>query len=426
METCDSFTLKGSKCKKPPKAGEKSCHLHLKSTTRLTPVKTNVSPIKKNSPVKTSQLSGPVFAFVGKHKGIKYYLFGDIHFSLERTCLPPCKGIDENMKNIDPLGSENCWDITRLVADIIRKSGTTDVYLEVPYTKKEMHLIGDHGLPNFFRTFRECFFKRCKLKNARFHYVDIRLKADDSLQASNYFLGTITSQIIRDTKENPFEKSPSTVILEKAFANDSKLYLEIVDVYLNSTNFIVDLEKVLDKLTDNLDVNAFIEKDLIVKRGGKTMHKIGAQLKALKDDGQTELATKIKDYTKNYYLKGPFSKFRKPILEMFEAARHKVSMGEQDLANLGILFKKMRAIIAMQEGMFMDAYLLARMFRTFPNTKHTPSDKRIIYAGSEHIKTYVDFFEKELDVKFKSYGFDSFDPKSPNRCIDININEFLS
>jgi hypothetical protein len=40
---------------------------------------------------------------------------------------------------------------------------------------------------------------------------------------------------------------------------------------------------------------------------------------------------------------------------------------------------------------YLDAYILARMFRVFGKTKH--SEQAIVYAGNLHIQSQKDFFE---------------------------------
>ena len=70
----------------------------------------------------------------------------------------------------------------------------------------------------------------------------------------------------------------------------------------------------------------------------------------------------------------------------------------------------------------IDAYILARMFRTYPNTNHSNSNLRIVYIGSAHTVKYVDFFQNILNVNVRSFKYKS---KARPRCIEVDSRDFL-
>ena len=75
-----------------------------------------------------------------------------------------------------------------------------------------------------------------------------------------------------------------------------------------------------------------------------------------------------------------------------------------------------------------DRYLFFGDVHFSMDTNHVKSKTKIIYAGAKHIDTYVNFFEEYLKTPFYKYGSstESIMKKGTiNRCLDININNFL-
>ena len=78
-------------------------------------------------------------------------------------------------------------------------------------------------------------------------------------------------------------------------------------------------------------------------------------------------------------------------------------------------------------SLLMDAYTLARMFRTYPGKNHIDSSKSIVYAGDAHISTYVDFLETQMGARFNKYNPNKDKLKNYealSRCIDVNLDDF--
>lgn len=224
--------------------------------------------------------------------------------------------------------------------------------------------------------------------------------------------------------------------------------LQLLDVYLKSDNFSDDVVNLfrrhLLKVKDPsvvLDVNdALISPHLIVNRRGKNMHRIRAQLEALENENKSEIKNDIIEFIKNYYIKfnkqnnAPFIKIWTQIMKIYNNLINpkvrKFGDIRNILNNLIDQYKKAsKYVMRNADAHLMDAYTLARMFRTYSGKNNIDSDKVLVYAGNAHIKTYVEFF-KQMGAKINKYGedYDMGKIKSSDdfqRCLKVNIKDFL-
>lgn len=455
-----------------------------------TPVTAKINQTIVTSSLVNSKLSGPVTAYSGTDsKNVSYYLFSDIHFSLENECKDPCKIM--GMETFVP-GSENCWDIARLMSDIFKRSKDNnqyvDFYIEIPFLPKigykppknvVKQMIPSTGeIDKIYYIFYDCFNKvNCPYDNVRFHYADVRLQYNPSdtwastsvpmlkdIYFQEYIFERVNDCLIilkimieknRRTKNQYIDITDKLMKIlyytggQTMMGYEKPLHLKLFELYLLSDNYDTDVMKLISPILEEIpDVrtaskikDAFIVRNILVNRGDKTMHRSRTQLEALENEGQQELADKIKAYVFDQYMKNLnnstlmalWNKFME-LYNSFVNPRSRV-MGDEVIA-LEILikeyksFKKFSDLNISSAALLMDAYILSRMFRTFPGSSHKVSNKRIIYAGAAHIETYVDFLSKYLNVKFTRYGAtidkinQDFEDDSINRCFDIDIEKF--
>lgn len=402
-----------------------------------------------------SKLSGPVSAYSGYLDGVWYYLFGDEHFSLKGECSLPCKTVDSELNNIDPPGSDNCWDIIRLLTAILSDPDNIfDIFMEVPFSpSRELYggriKINKYGeIQKIYQYFQPCFEKdqvNCHWKNARFHYVDIRRIGNaknigftsfikDWLESAYYGLiwkntGVLHEKINKDSFTSPTFKWEEFIedidkLINWFYVND--INHTLFRIYLLSDNFIGDVSKLFETIPikkSNIDIlniliNEILEQKLIVNRRGKIMHRIRAQLEALEYEGKEELSDKIKKFIFYIY------KHTTNNTEILVMLKNIINMDTNKILDEKYL-EYLIKLIRNMDVLLMDSYLLARMFRSFDD-KHIPSNVRIIYAGAHHIRTYMLFFERMLGVKFEKYGKAiNKNPPETKRCIDIDISKFL-
>jgi hypothetical protein len=396
-----------------------------------------------------------------------------------------------------PPNTENCYDISVLLAEVFTKASEEkkwiDFYIEIPflsntYTFKPSSSDVADGIDRFgyiyklYYIFYNCLTKTgCKYDTTRFHYVDVRLQYQKSdlkgLTEDMKQIIEMTGQKLPPTYSTSFivyESYVSTIRVREALQEFAKMvmrkerkrnsYIEETDklmrelyfsggqtmsgkvepknfrlfkLYLTSDNFAEDVQN----LIENKSVDTYkylVPATLMVNRKGRNMHRIRAQLFALEEEGQGELANKIVKYLINKYEK---SVNNSAIIDLWRSlmiaydgylnAKYR-SLDDVHflLDKLSQEFNKLMEITSFTitgVSLLMDAYTLARIFRTYPGKNHIDSSKTIIYAGDAHISTYVDFFEKELGSKFNKYDPNKDklkDYQALSRCIEVDLDDF--
>jgi len=429
----------------------------------------NKEDIKKHV---NAKLSGPVAAYSGIYDNNNYYFFGDIHWSRTNECILPCKSINSDGKYGNFPGSKSCWDMARLLADIFdraeAKGEYVDFYLEIPFirknkyrpTKEQVKKSSKHvgNLYNLYHIFYDCFNKNnCKWKNVRFHYIETRAQFTDvpggspdiyALVFEKYVINRINNVILmlkgKKKLDDTYIKN-TNILVKYVYNNPEPLNVLLFKLYLISDNYTEDVRNATEDMMnllytddENMDKNnisnILYNDDLIVNRRGKNMHRTRAQLEALEQEGQGELAHKIISYVWDSYIKHTDNEsvgiMWNTIMNGYEIRIE----NPQSFKNLISEITKLNSrALKRNEVIYlvMDIYVLARMFRSFPDTNHIDSKTKIIYSGVDHSQTYVNFFRDVLDTEFNAYGEYNLYPTylgylfSTNRCIGVNINDFL-
>ena len=236
--------------------------------------------------------------------------------------------------------------------------------------------------------------------------------------------------------------------------------IALFKLYLNSENFVEDAKSLfadeLESIQGNQDLmeitNALTSPSLLVNRRGKVMNRVGAQLEALRmedDELSTKMGNIITEFFTTRYTEES-NKTRSEIIEIWDliitlynniTKARIMSLGDMGKFKDELIskFNKYKILSSIDVGvnaLFMDVYLMARMFRTFPITltnkgvEHVPSTTKIVYAGGAHIYNYRDFFE------FLGSKIIKYDPNEDVllkrnfeniiRCLQVKIEDFLS
>ena len=330
--------------------------------------------------------------------------------------------------------------------------------------------------------FYNCLNKAgCKYDTTRFHYVDVRLEYQKS------DLGKLTEDIKQiiamsgqklppaySTSFIVYESYVSTIRVQESMQEFAKMvmrkerkrnsYIEETDklmrelyfsggqtmagkinpknfrlfkLYLTSDNFAEDASNLIETKTVD-SYKYLVPANLMVNRKGRNMHRIRAQLFALEEEGKGELVQKIVNYLIHRYEK---TVSNTAIIDLWRSlmiaydgylnAKYR-SLDDVHflLDKLSQEFNKLMKISSFTisgVSLLMDAYTLARMFRTYPGKNHIDSSKSIVYAGDAHISTYVDFFETQLNAPFHKYDPNKNKLKNYealSRCIDVNLEDF--
>ena len=330
--------------------------------------------------------------------------------------------------------------------------------------------------------FYECFNKiRCKYNYVRFHYVDVRLQykvsnlprmLSDIIQTSQpvnikpiTFEHYITSRIgesieilggmmIQDIRETSSYIETTDGIVKKLYFSGGRtmegytdpLNVKLFKLYLQSNNFTEDVMVVSRELlgqakseTDLRDLTeALLVPSILVNRNGKNMHRVRAQLDALEMEGKQDISRQIQTFVLETYIKNInisslmtlWDKFMKTYNNYVYARSRTLGDTQAVLERLVRDFRELmniQSLTVSSTATLMDAYLLARMNRSFPGTNHVDSKTKIVYAGNAHTENYVEYFKRTMGPTIYHYGGLTRDVKSPDvsRCIDINVERFL-
>jgi hypothetical protein len=451
-------------------------------------------PTKLPSKDIDAKISGPISAFYTKRDKI-YNFFGDMHFSFGNNC-KPCKDFIDNTNKIDPVGSESCWDISRLLADVFTKASKEnnwiDFYIEIPFHSKigikPSNMESFDYISKLYNIFYNCLHKiDCEYNTVRFHYVDIRLQYKEATldvmeEILKEFLGESVVQNNKKKYQTEIINYEMYVTMERipicidylsyeniAKTPEFKNFVEDTDklikdlyftggqtttgtieaknrrlfmLYLTSDNFPEEAYELLkDSIGDSKKIyNTLVPPTLLVNRRGKSMHRVRSQIEALENEGKGEIAKKLVEYLSTRYKKevkddkirelwtsfmNVYNSFTNGKIKSPDSFRRFIEAANKEIEEVSYLFK----FGVTGNALLMDAYTLARMFRTYPQKRHIDSNKVIVYAGAAHIETYVDFFEKVLSQPFVKYEpngkLDELTKKSVTRCLDVHLDYFL-
>ena len=453
---------------------DSKCNLIGNECNTINPNKMNMSKSVSYSPVPSHtqtprfvNLSGAVSAYSTEYLGKKYYFFGDAHFYMNNTCSPPCDDYDLDTLLITKHSAEgliHCYDITVLINNIIENNGHSnkyvDVYLETdfyprgskfPTSEVVKSSIEDVGyIQKIFYIYRNCFEKiNCPYKNARFHYIDIRVNGEIEYPVFYpFFTGELYSaskKIINstgDVREAIHIELTDKLITRlfkytnAQFSPKQPIIIQLFNLYLTSDDYTNDVfmlfNNVFQLIPEGRDRDRFIEAVYdplsTVKRNGKTMHRIRAQFYALEQDGKKELAGWIINYIMSKYIEEMYKSqivvFWDKLMEEYRSGfgRKYTNLELLDHYDYPYTFSTDKDV-----PLIMDAYFLARLFRTYSKTNrnHMDSSCSIVYAGFVHIRTYVDFFKHVLGTNFKSYENPlDVSESAVSRCLKVDLNDF--
>lgn len=408
-------------------------------------IENNNCVIKSPNISNNIEISGPVLISIGNYNNKRYYFFGDRHGSIRHVCPEPCSNFN------------NCYDITQLISDMSRYDDSIiDFYIEHPFLGKSMKIKPSNEyfsedelnvgyLHKIASTFWPCIQKEisCIYPNIRFHYIDIRYTFELNDYSWQPKIMTMDNYIITERLGNCYKR-----LLYIGNKNEKDLYIEdtnslfqyfydsngrikkLFTIILSSRNYESDVKKLISKLhiTENKTVyeiiNILFNTDYIVNRDGNNLHRIGAQLYELQQDGEDELSKNIMDFMNTEYEINP------NILEQWNYIynlylNRMTKYYYNDILNIdkGMILN----LDIKNTSLLTDAYTLARMFRKFNDKDHEDSKRVIIFAGYQHIKRYHRFFVEYLNVEFIDIPNDVFDNKKLiiNRCHKVPENLFF-
>ena len=281
-------------------------------------------------------INGPVSAHSGFYGNVRLLLFGDVHFSMTQGCDQSCSDID--IETLTYHYVPGCFDIVALLNLLYHQADDqgfyTDTYLEYTFRGRSIpsSFRGDPQrllrkvtrggyLPKFYAANLDCFQKNnCSYRNSRFHYVDVRFsrfgvteqRADQPIfrvkgkwvqfdDIMDNLLNGILSTFQKNTPDRVQKIVDFNILFSSVYSSDLSLVLFQTaltsDDYANRVTFLIQtyLPRVSEEIRVNL-IEALTNSDIVSTSQGKVQHRVRKQLKALEDEGQTELARRIYDF----------------------------------------------------------------------------------------------------------------------------------
>lgn len=458
-------------------------------------------------------ISGPVSVTIAQYGEVKFILFGDQHQSFEGECNMPCANANYELRDLskpnkfkrdvfqhgkflkvlDPDAFVNevlCYTADGIIARTIRlanaKNEYVDVYLESAMLGEEGNIPSNptSSMALTLKSYWRCLYNRntCPYKNARFHYVDIRLKTIPEkffdfmrlyYEPKIFINGT-------DTLDDHLKFVYYDIVTKIFFDNDRFINSTLFQYYklcIESDNFIKDTESFLaDKfIVDNTYTESIIDlmvqryqpwdinnpnsvrnshngyalnyvkgeihrtieqlptkirsmlsdPSLITKRDGKVMHRIRAQLYGLKVQGDGNRARSLRDFI---YRKMSDIQINMPLTYLRNSNNARIRYIETHDREVLNAYGFFGGVPLLQiDSYMMDLYTLARMFRTYPIEHRTQNKSReehilpkyiIENAGTAHVKIITEYLQ-EQGAQITTFPMDS------KRCAIVPGDAFV-
>jgi hypothetical protein len=352
---------------------------------------------EKDSKINLQYISGPI-TWTGFDFGNKaVHFFGDRHFSREFNCEDYYDFTCSNSKDFNP--NSICMTIDGLIRAIFETSDKrgfyADFFLESPYQTKKIkpRKKTESSSIGYFADVYDYNIERINSgiinSKTKFHPIDIRSdwticdRRTKKCERMCLDLFTYISLLLIQSKDE-------SDLTRKSFGDD------IVDLFQNgsldyykSDNYILFIKNLIKQLSDwenktSLHQEFLIKLDKILKHltaygiGGKSKNLSYQSIKMLESLNKKEITFKgvnISEY----------------IQEFFE--KQKNQYYNQYLKNQSDL----DLIFLLEIGAsLMDISTLTKIFKRMANDE---PQVLIVFAGNDHIKSYVNFFTEILGLK---------------------------
>lgn len=324
------------------------------------------------------------------------HLFSDIH-DLTNLCPKTfkCNQPKSDCKTIDAF-------LEKVFERYYKNSEYLDFFLESPYRLGNLELLKkgqDSFLERINQRFSKCLSKNkkdCKyLPYVRMHYTDVRIP-DFQYTTIGSFIVDMYDYLLMGMDDLDAVSAIRQVvefIITKAY--------KISNILLTQNNFDKKINRLFEPLLKNVSalskkskLVAEIRNRLVTKiqkmnslyklRNGKKIFIVKHQLDQLKKDKVKYKGVLISEYILQFFneyskiLSLKASQLNFKFWENFVPTKKSILQSRSEIIQNNILF----------DLSYLDIYILARMFRDFPDKSSTS----IVYAGNLHIESQRDFF----------------------------------
>jgi hypothetical protein len=351
------------------------------------------------------------------------HLFADIH---DFTNLCPQSFRCKRSKHSKSKCLEFDYFLELVFQNAFKNKEYTDFFLESPYRLQQRELVinpGKNYLDLINQRFEKCLMaskKTCKyLPYIRMHYTDVRIP-DYHYITIGSFVGQIYYHLIdavvmygtnKISKEELVEFVELFYWVTGMITSHAK---EISLIMMTENNFESKIEKIFEPFFRSKQKGTLFLKlktkmammirnlfALVKVRNGTRTFIVKHQLDKLRRDNVKFDGKNIADLILSFFVE--FSEILSlkaqllnrefwKDLNLIEKVKNLDPKDAMDLANQ--LYQLKDQILTnniLFDLTYLDAYILARMFRVFGKTNY--SEQAIVYAGNLHIQSQKDFFE---------------------------------
>lgn len=400
-------------------------------------------------------ISGPSNLYIYHYEGKKYFFFGDVHGTREGSCHElgyQCDAFNYNFSQTTNANS-NCTTIGALLSNWFSYNNKhnikTDFYLEEFFTQSNKRpeneeydeIVSKRGTKNIKsgspfndKSWMEMMayilspcFMRDKLNcpyypNVHMHYIDIRVIAENEISYTTPFSIDLIYDYVQTYQ--PLEISGLIRMRDDVMEYIQYMivnYKILIKALLSPDGYeqYMNIMKNLDATTLKSEINQYMMQNiklLTTTYNGKLMFRAAKELYRLSEKNIV-LYEKLVKYAYQIVDKALYNiqKYEKSIETLIKKynqlkkknAIRKLRTGFNELLKIiqgyDVFFIDLQSVI-------MDVYTLSRLFIQ-------DGEEVIVYAGVDHIKTYIGFFnylttpELSIDqVKRKTCLMDSTIP----------------
>lgn len=370
-------------------------------------------------------LKGPVSAYIAEKDGVKYMLFGDLHFKSKHD---PNDSDMVHFKNGQFVcSSKDNWDITGLLYQIFseneKQNIETDFFIESRLNSDNFNNSPHGYIQKVYDTFSNFHY----FNKMRLHASDYRARVINGSchpnDISQYFSKKLLDVLI-------YLNSVSSIFWTQNIHLDEFFFLldnlipkipQIYEIYMTSDNIEKDIHDICGKILDDVKnypdyslLEEILYQKMFVKNG---RHSIKRKLDSLEENSRNMLKQNILYHVKNRLAKINFSTLKICITFLYN--NQDDSKFDKIYKETVKIFLDLLLIISVISGhLMMDLHILCDLL----NSK---SKSIVILTGDFHTRFYVATLEFLLKIKFKKYENPISDPKLHNRTLRINLYDFI-
>lgn len=390
-----------------------------------------------------TKISGVNAMYMFKLNHKQYYFFGDKHYSRRKNDCEPevkCDDFDYSYNNINKYG-KGCISIGALLYLWFlynnKNNILTDFYLESSFTKEnertalkigyelmnKRKLLKDYD-PSLidhqfdvvsWMTLFEFLLEPCFIRektncpfypNVHLHYADVRfIDGRKPIDTDPFVLHDIQKYYkthLSDINFKDFKNLVYILIYQSELIFKMMFSKKNFDHYLTG---LINFSSFFNEPMKSLYINKFKNiEEMSVIRDGVKMHRVAAELLKLKKTDHV-LSSKIK----TFILTEAKHRINRLKIIYEDEDEDEDTDDEDDIQEISYY----KELLLPMGALSMDAYILSRMFSQ-------QGKEIIVYAGSNHIATYVKFFKT-----LKSKIIIELPSMPNNRCLNIKLPKNL-